>query len=322
MNRGYDLLLAWLSSRERPPSDSTVAEACRYLSAREKGHESSVTPGGWPHLLDPLYRLGHIERSATGGWRVLTPTLIWHPRLAGEGTGHLYGARVPALWKGLEQALGKQLETTEPSAGPALWSVAGCAAEIFQKLESLGFRSQVERGEELLAGLPRVSMALRQLETESAPPVLRGGRWERFAPERDGSWPWRPLTDTTTPEPGVYRPVEQRGQAWLRVARSRGRTEVSLLHAFELRAIALWRELVQCGVVRLVHDNARKSLWVNRFRWSPLPILLDRGLSLASGLRPEIIEREKASFWRYRGVSRDRARLFARALELRLETSR
>lgn len=322
MNRGYDLLLTWLSSRERPPSDSVVVEACRHLSAREKEREAFVTTGGWPSLLDPLYRLGHVERRGRGGWRVIEPTMIWHGHPAGEGAGHLYGARVPELRKELEQSWEKQFETIEVPAGPALWSVEGCAPEIFQNLESVGIRWQVERGKELLGGLPRLSTALRHLETESAPGVLRGGRWERFAPGRDGSWTWQPKTAATAPEPGVYRPVERRGQAWLRVALSRGRAEVSLLHAFELRAIALWHELVRCGAVRLLHDDVRKSLWLSRFPRSPLPILLDRGLSLASGLRPEITERDSAPFWRYRRVSRDRACLVARVLELRLETLR
>lgn len=304
MSRECDLLLTWLSARETPPSQARIEEARQFLTAR----------GANPYAtFQTLHRLGHIEEIGTGRWRVVPPTLVWHET---EGVGHFYGARTPQLWETLQAELGSRIEAWDPPDGPQLWSVAGEEAHVRAAVEQLGVRVQRERGEDLLAALPPLSVALCHLPRELAPARLRLD-WQHWVHRS-----WRPFETHRAPEAGLYRPVERQGASWLCVLPPRaGFSEAVFLDA-ELHAIGTWWELARQGNVHLVYDRPNRELGVSRIPWTRLPVLLDRALCLASGRCPATRDEGGAEFLVYPRVSRRRARLAARVLELPLEIRR
>lgn len=319
----WDRLLFWLSSRAKPPHQETLVRACRALAEHRRSgvdpSASSTATGGWHPLLDPLYRLGHVERCGDGRFRAVPPTLLLYPDAA-----LLYGARSPGLWRRLKNRFGERLRCLPDADGPARWQVDTAGLDL-AAVDELGIRCQSERGTELLAGLPNLEQAVGELARRRGVPLPQGVpliRCERFEPAQGaGRAGWQKASRKA--KPGLYRPAERRGQMWLAILPRPGRAgrEGLLsrldLHTFEERGLFLWHELCRARAVHLFYRP--HELWVRHIPRLPLPLLIDRGLRLASGLRPVGIEYRGIPCRCYPSIDRRRARQVARILGLRPE---
>ncbi len=320
----WDLLLFWLSSWAKPPRREALVSACRALvDHRGSGVASSASPtatGGWHPLLEPLYRLGHIERCGGERYRAVPPTLLLYPN-----AGLFYGARSPGLWRRLEDRFGQRLGCLRAAGGPACWRIDTAGLDLVAGAHELGIRCQPERGTELLVGLPTLEQGVRELVRRRG---VRLGQdepligWERFEPPRGrGRTCWQKAS--REPEPGLYRPAERRGQMWLTILPRPGRAGRNgllsrlELRTFEERGLFLWHELCRVRAARLFYRP--DELWVHDISRLPLPLLVDRGLRLASGLHPGAVEYRGMPFRRYSCVDWRRARQVSRILGRRLE---
>ncbi len=320
----WDRLLFWLGSRATPPHQKTLVGACRSLVGhRRSGTDPSASSnanGGWHPLLDPLYRLGHVERCGDDRFRAVAPTMLLYPDAA-----LLYGARSPGLWRRLDSRFGDRLHRLPADGGPALWRIDTASLDLDAAARELGIRSQPERGTELLAGLPTLEQAVRELVRRRGMPLrpdepLIG--WERFEPSQgSGRVGWQ--TASQELQSGLYRPADRRGQMWLAVLPRSGRAgrEGLLsrldLRTFEERGLVLWREFCRARATRLFYRP--DELWVRHIPLMPLPLFVDRGLRLASGLNPGVVDYQGIRCRRYSAVNRRRARQVARVLGLRPE---
>ncbi len=327
----WDRLLFWLGSRGTPMRQETLVRACRSLvehrtADADPDPAASAAPiGAWHPLLDPLYRLGHVERYGEEQFRAVPPTLLFYP-----GSALLYGARSPGLWRLLEDHFGERLCCQGADDGPAHWRIDTRRSDVAAVARKLGIRCQPESGAELLAGLPTLEQTIRELARRRGMP-LRSDEplidWQRFEPSRQGESrgggrvAWRPAA--REPKPGLYRPVERRGQMWLALlprpgrAGSEGLLRRLDLRTFEERGLLLWRELCRAGAVRLFYRPG--ELRVRHIPRMPLPLLVDRGLRLASGRQPDLIEHQGLSCRCYPSVGRRRTRQVARILGLHPE---
>jgi hypothetical protein len=323
----YDLLLHWFSTRPRGEASTVlVTEACTALDQRANEAQGNEHQSYWRYrFLDSVNRLGHVESVGRNRWAVLPPTVLWAGGKRKEGEAHLYGARSRILQEQLQQEWGQQFIVVPQDNGPALWKWVGTRADAVKLAHSMHSELYEERGDVLLAALPRLADAVQHLHDWQLPTA--GVRWEFFqvTPFLRGSVPWREvsLPDSHSLPPGVYRTVGRYPIMWVHVSSvpdGNGR-QARLLDTQnpDHSRIAQWLELSRSHRLYLRYNAATRTLEIPDVR-VPLPVLVDRALRLASGTCPSIVTHDSQPYLAFANIGRHRARQAARVLGLPLET--
>ena len=326
----YDLLLHWLSARPRGQARLPVlTDACAALALRMRQDKSNIAQDiqktHWRRLfLGTLHRLGHVEPVGRDTWAVISTTVLWITGQQREGEAHIYGARSRTLWDQLYQQFGDSLHAIPQDHGPELWKFTGTRAKAEKLAHALGSSLYDERGDALVASLPRLADAIRFFRTWYMP--VAGDQWEFFRVHtylHDRlPWQWEPVIINPNIPEGVYRKRSIPPMMWLYLSRT---ADDSGMQAYllderdmEQSLIARWLALALAGPICLIHDNVAKTLAVPHVGL-PLPVLLDRALRLASGTSPQIDTIAGQRFFFYHKISRQRARQVGRVLDLRVE---
>jgi hypothetical protein len=308
----HDLLLYWLSDRQAA-GGSTVAHACRELAERfgltPPGRDERARRQGQRRaLIGSLHRLGHVECQLSPlRWFVTAPTLVWG-RGSDNGEGVLYGARSPALETWLRRRFGDCFQQAEQERGPRRWAIQGQRAEVERTLADAPWRIAVveERGTELLACLPCLEEALVYQGRYVTADTMQSWQQCVFTPSGRRLWQWH---DQPGHEDGLYR---ERGPGRCRWFHLHG-GQAALLETPEKRLLGWWLERARAGGCAPRYDAVERTLDVPR--GLPLPVLLDRGLRLASGLSPTLAQVGAGGrFWRYGRIDAERARQALRIL--------
>jgi hypothetical protein len=324
----YDLLLHWFSTHPCGEASAVlVGDACAALGQRVNERQGSNRQSYWRyHFLDPLYRLGHVEPVGRNKWAVLPPTVLWIGGKRREGEVHVYGARSRMLQEQLQKTWGQQFIVVPQDNGPALWKWVGTRIDAAELARSIHSELHDERGDVLLAALPRLADAVQHLREWRLPPTRE--RWEFFqvtsSPNGSVSWHWRPLSGSHSLHPGVYRTVKQYPTTWVHVsASSDGHSRQARLlepqnpdHIW----IAQWLELARKCRLCLRYETMTRTLKVPDLRVH-LPVLVDRALRLASGLCPTLVTHDSQWYLVFANIGRRRACQAARVLDLPLETA-
>jgi hypothetical protein len=320
----YDLLLHWFSTRPRgEASTALVTDACTALAQRANEAQVNERQSYWRyHFLDPLYRLGHVERVGQNKWAVCPPTVLWVGGKRQEGEVHLYGARSRILQEQLQKEWGQQLVVPQDK-GPALWKWMGTRADAIELARSVHSELYEERGDVLLASLPSLADAVQHLHAWQLPTA--GEHWEFFQvtslPGGGISWDWVPLSGSHSLYPGVYRTVEKYPTVWVYVSsalKNSMHARLLDLHNSDHRWIAQWLELARSHRLHLRYDTVSRTLEIPDVR-VPLPVLVDRALRLASGMCPSLVTHDPQRFLAFANIGCYRAHQAARVLGLRLE---
>jgi len=323
----YDLLLHWFSTRPcGEASTALVTEACTALAQRVNEAQGNEYQNYWRyHFLDPLYRLGHVERVGQNKWAVLPPTVLWVGGKSQEGEAHLYGARSRTLQVQLQQEWGQQFVVVPQDNSPALWKWIGTRADGVGLAHSVHSELYEERGDDILKALPSLAEAVQHLCDCRLPTA--GEHWEFFQvmslPSGGVSWRWLSLSSIHSLHPGVYRTEGRYPTVWVYVSsalKSSG-MQARLLDPRnpDHHRIAQWLELARSHCLRLRYDTVSRTLAVPEVSVS-LPVLVDRALRLASGTCPSLVTHGSQRFLAFDNIGRHRARQVARVLGLRLET--
>lgn len=326
----YDLLLHWLSARSKGQARIAVlTDACDALAFRMRQNKSNtdlnIRKTHWRHLiLGALHRLGHVEPVGRDSWAVVPPTVLWITGQQREGEAHIYGARSRTLWDQLYQQFGDYLSSIPQDHGPELWKFTDTRATAEQLAHTLGSKLYDERGDALVASLPRLADAIRFLRSWDMP--VTGDRWEFFkvyTDTRDGTaWRWESIIINSNISEGVYRKSASFPMVWLYLSRT---PDSSGMQAYllderdtEQSLIARWSAITHAGHMRLIYNNVAKTLSIP-YVGIPLPVLLDRALCLASGTIPQIVTIAGQRYAFYHKISRQRAHQVGRVLDLQVE---
>lgn len=339
MSLEHDRLLAWLSARGAAPTEA-VKEACQVLTTRTSAH--ICLP--WINLLDPLRRLGHVERDHQGRrWRVVTPTVFWRGEHFGRGL--VCGARDQQLASTLSTQFGARFERSPNHNGPELWSLRGDRDKIQQLTRKLGFRWAPDCIEALFAALPTGEEALQSLpEKEYLACAFARRQWQKFT--FSGTRPvWRWIRSERLSEiQGLVRSRESGQQEWwLWIERNGMPSDVDLASALSLmrarrlaslehQRLARWSVIAKPATssclehehsesrdLRLGWTATNQQLEVPYFRAAPLPHLLERGLCLLAEHCPaEPVDEGGLGTITYDGVSHSVAVAVARILGIPL----
>jgi hypothetical protein len=252
-------------------------------------------------LVRNLVRAGHLEELSAERLCTVPPTVVSRA----DGHHFLVGARSDAIMAELSGFPGVVALEPEPQRdAPALWRVQGTDEAVGSAAEAVGARVVRERGGDLLASLPPLGATLAGAREEGIPD--RTERWNPAAPMGRSRWS---RTKADGHLPGLYRTVRKPHQWYLRSADG---APTIRLDTVERRAAAAW-QLVR-GTARLSYDANSLVLSVPDIGWA-LPLLVDRGLILASGRLP--VRRRRR--WHYFDIDPDRARHTARVLGVGLE---
>jgi hypothetical protein len=324
----YDLLLHWFSTRPHGEARTAlVTDACTALARRANEARGNAYQSYWRyHFLDPLHRLGHVERVGQDKWAVLPPTVLWVGGKRQEGEIHLYGARSRTLQEKLQQEWGQQFMVVPQNSGPALWKWVGPRSDAVELAHSVHSELYEERGNAILEALPSLAKAIQSLGARQLPTTKE--RWEFFqvTPLSGGgiSCDWVPLSGSHALHPGVYRAREKYPTVWVYVSSTlKGRIQSRLLDSRnpDHRWVAQWLELARSHWLHLRYDVEARTLGIPDVRVPvPLPVLVDRALRLASGTCPNLVTHGSPRYLTFANIDRHRARQASRVLGLRLET--
>lgn len=305
MNRG-DLLLRWVSC-------FAEIRAARVQAAAERLCAPPVTMGRGDPRLAPyiraakrltrnLLRVGHVEEQTKERYRTVPPTVV---SLA-TGRHLLIGARTNALLDEYAMAPGVTVPPAAPQhEAPSVWHLVGSDEAVARASEKVGVTVGRDRWGEVLASLPSLPDVLAGAPAEGIP-----DRVEQWNPKADR---FRDLWQQVKSSAGVgiYRTVTKPHQWYLRPAPG---AETVRLDTPERRVAGAWRLLR--GEVRIVYDRDGRTLAIPALGFS-IPLLVDRGLIIASGRLPE----RQSRHWTYHDIDPWRARHVARILVAKLEVT-
>jgi hypothetical protein len=303
-----DLLLHWVSSFPE-------LRVARVRAAAERLHEppARIDPADprslvyrhrlW-RLAGNLLRLGHVEQAPLERWRTVPPTVVW----CSDEQGYLCGARSKDVRDRFGHARG--VSVAPPASqynAPEVWSVSGDCAAVAEAAASAGVHITPERGADLLAALPPLSDQLSAAPTDGLPDSVE--RLDVEAKRRADRW--KPFASGSADTVGLYRTRRSPRHYYFRQAVD---APVVRLDTPERRVGAVWqiagarRSLQYCRSGRVLRMPAVGF---------GLPLLVDRGLILASGRLPTWAD----GGWEYHDVGLNRADDAARILGLRIEVS-
>lgn len=295
-----DLLLRWAScfvelrwarvqaAAERlfaPPVDLSVTDSRKSDYRR-----------GARRLTNNLLRLGHLEQLNAESVRAVPPTIL----TIDENTHYLVGARSESILKALAKARGVRVEPqTGQAPGPGVYYLKGNEIAILTAAHDLHLTVAQERGGDLIASLPNLDDILPGAPQEAVPE--QSEKWNPDAVSGHSRWK-RTRSDTYTP--GLYRTVRKPHQWYF--CPPRGGDSIRLDN-LERRIAAVWHLLH--GKASLTYSKIEKELSIPATIMG-LPLLVDRGLILASGRLPVWDNRR----WKYFNIDFGRAREVARIL--------
>jgi hypothetical protein len=304
---GGELLLRWascypelrtarlLSAAERlcaPPvtMERDDPRMARYLRAAKR-------------LMRNLVRIGHLEELTAERLRTVPPTVI----VQDNDRCLILGARSEALQEKLANVLGGGvLQSLPQHEGPSVWRVHSDIETVTAAARTTGMTVAHDRGADLLASLPCVLETLRGAPAEAMPDKIE--RWDPDAPIGRPRWARVTANGHT---PGLFRTAWKPHQWYLRQSDA---ARPVRLNTPERRVAAAW--LLLSGKKRLQYSKSERVLSVPAIGiW--LPLLLDRGLILASGRLPE----QRSRQWDYFDIDPARARHAARILGTPLEVT-
>jgi hypothetical protein len=299
----HDLLLEWLTVRG-DVGTAAADRACGELAERAGlAPRSDRPPRQWrwrlrERFLSPLHRAGHVEFDpARRRWAVVTATAVWSAR---RREADLLGARSRPLAERLRAHFGGHFVVEDQAGGPQCWRLR-IERETLAGVPDLALTD--ERGGDLLACLPALEGALtHSIAVQLAPRAV----WRALSFKPDGQYYWEKLPDAPAGRDGLFRETTPGGRSrWLHLSGNRA----AELRTAEQRALAFWlvRARASCGAVECHRGAGELVLYV---RGLPPPLLVDRGLRLASGRPPD----RQAGRWTYAYIDPDRAGHTARIL--------
>ncbi len=293
-------LLAWLSAKgsgtwsryraavdELQVSDHTNGED-------EDLHENVPDSGSLPvhhRLRLNLERLGHAEffrKDFKNGWRVVPPVLACASNQP-EAVGILCGARTDQLLARIEDASTdlRITATNQKECPDRISIIANDQRQLQSVAESVGLHFQPEAARMLLAAVPPIDDL--QLLTPAELPF--GADWEvkRFSPKTLG-WASATADEARSASFGLFRfQMAFRPQYYLRSRRKEYTIPVQVGKYIVLRKHRR----------RVVSYNADKQTFLVPVSCRP-PLLVDRALTLCSGLIPRVEKRHL----KYQNVSK------------------
>jgi hypothetical protein len=302
-----DLLLRWVSSF----SELRVA---RVRSAAERLHEppAPIDPTD-PRmkvylrrargLAENLLRLGHVEQASLERWRTVPPTLVW----CSGGRAFLCGARSDDVREWLVRAPGVTTALAPQDNAPEVWLVSGDRGAVAKSAAAVGVHFTLERGGDLLAALPPLNDELALASSEGLPDVVE--RWNLEAKRRVDRW--KLVVSGSAGLAGLYRTRQLPRHYYFRRSVD---APVVRLDTPERRLGAAWR--IASTRLSLGYCRSRMVFFVPSIGFG-VPLLMDRGLILASGRLPAWA----GGGWDYFDIDLRRATDAARILGLRIEVS-
>ncbi len=302
-----DLLLRWVSS-------FTELRVARVRSAAERLHEppAPIDPAD-PRMLvyrrrarwlaQNLLRLGHVEEASLERWRTVPPTLVW----CSGGRGFLCGARSDDVRERLVRAPGVTMTLLPQHNAPEVWLVSGDRGTVAEAAVAASVHFAPERGGDLLAALSPLKDELARASSEGLPDAVE--RWNLEA--RRPVDRWKSVSGGSAGLAGLYRTRQLPRHYYFR--RSPG-APVVRLDTPERRLAAAWR--IASTRLSLGYCRSRLIFFVPSIGFG-LPLLMDRGLILASGRLPTWAD----GAWAYFDIDPRRATDTARILGLKIKVS-
>lgn len=285
----------WLSERQRATRQQ-LRRAWKGLSL------ASLDGQKMSHSLNRLCRAGHIELDSAGNATVCPPLII----LANQSRAFASGARSLRLRRQLLEKLPESTFICLPGECE-VWSLSGNPELIRATAEELKLTLIVDRGLELLRTLPDYHSLLDRIEVSGE---LSATVWQQaFWNHRAGLLLWKDAS--LNKNRGVYR--AKFGHQWKYVMRQDNGSLKELTTSAE-RAAGIWICLRdQNSSVCYGSENQKIEIIPGLVP----PVLLDRGLRMASGMPPE----RKHGELHYSGIDLNRAHECARLLctSLRIE---
>lgn len=293
MNR-WDTLLAWLHEREST-NWQNVKNACSRLSCAQGIGDD------WPpifhalHWARPLFVLGHAEYCESPRRKTVDispPAIIWS---RAQERGLLYG-----YWSGTRlrvlKKCGLRLFKHCPKVGPTCWSVKGPRAILESAAEATKARFSEDIGGGLLKRLPNAETFLKQLPPDNS---STSGSWEKlFFQDQHARWV---ATKGPPVEPGLY---QRKSGEYEKIAILRDGQKCRIKKP-DPTSYAKWFNAPNIGITAI--EN--KRYFLIPYGAPSLPMLVERGLTLASGRLPMLLNWEGRKMWRYTHVPIMNARL-------------
>lgn len=223
--------------------------------------------------------------------------------------GVIYGARSPRLKERLSRLQDVSFRCSMELWGPEWWALEASPERLREVARTMRLRPVSERGLELLAGLPSLEQVVKALEPDTPPE----GRWERFQVIPAGGRWYPQWMRASLSSPGLYRETSRLPALhyffW--------RETTHLVRHSEEKLALRWFEAIRQADLQLLYDAAERLLVIPRLN-TRLPVLLDRGLQLASGRGPRLSDKG----WKYQDIEPGRAREVSRILKLPLGRDR
>ncbi len=296
-----DRLLLWVSSFTELRIARIRAAAKRLLAPSASTDSTGPPKYGEMRLAGNLLRLGHVEQVNSERWRTVPPTLVW----GSDDRGFLCGARSETIRERLSRASGLTAELPMmQNDAPAVWLFSGNVADAKEAALATGIAFARERGGCLLASLPSLADVLASAPEGGLPDVIE--RWDVSARRRIDRW--KPLRGAPGLD-GLYRTQRPPRQYYFRDSVG---APVQRLDTRERQVAAAYRIAGERWSLR--HHRSRRVLWVPAVGFG-MPLLVDRGLILASGRLPVWA----SAGWEYDEIDFQRAADVARLLDVRME---
>lgn len=300
-----DLLLLWVScfSELRVARiEAAAGRLCAPPVALDRDDPRRAQYLGFARRLTRnLLRVGHVEELTKERYRTVPPTVVSCP-----GNRYLLiGARSNSLLAKFAKANSVTVSpaTTQEWAPSALY-LTGNEESVAAACGKLNVTLIPERWGAVLSSLPALSEVLVGAPADGIPDRIE--RWNPTAPAGRSRWA---RVSIASDAPGLFRTIRKPYQWYLRPAPSE---EPLRLDTPERRIAAAWRMLQ--GQARVIYDASRLILSIPAVGFS-LPLLVDRGLIMASGRLPV----RRHQHWEYLEVDSKRAYDVARILEMKLE---
>jgi hypothetical protein len=231
------------------------------------------------------------------------PTLVWHS----GGRGFLCGARSDDIRERLVRAPGVTTAMLPQHNAPEVWLVSGDRAAVKEAASAAGFHFAPERGGDLLAALPPLKVELARASPEGLPDLVE--RWNLDAKRRIDRW--KSVSAGSAGLAGLYRTRRHPIQYYFRRSSD---VPVVRVDPLERHLAAAWG--IASTRLSLGYHRSRLILFVPSIGFR-LPLLLDRGLILASGRLPARANGGRIYF----DIDQRRATDAARILGLKLEVT-
>lgn len=303
MNSG-DLLLRWASCFDELRVARVQLAARRLTLPPEKLESDDPRLESFlitaKRLSRNLIRLGHLEERTREVYRTVPPTVLLL-----SGDRHLLtGCRSDKIRGKFSEAHGvSQPPPVQQEYAPAAWYLEGNEKDVTAASERIGVHVCHDRWGEVLASLPPLSDVLAGASSTWVPEGIE--KWNPLAYGNRAKW----IQMSTSTEPGFYRTIQKPHQWYFRLTPE---LEALRLDTPERQFAAAW--LLRTGSTSVCYERESKILSITAIGFS-LPMLVDRGLIMASGLLPKRTSKN----YQYSRIDLERAQNVARILDTNLK---